>query len=79
MQILPIKELKNTAKISQLCNTDNQPIFITKNGYSDLVVMSMKTYEEQQGAFIALSRLLDDNDKTVDGKTAMEQLRRIYE
>lgn len=79
MQILPIKELKNTAKISQLCNMDNQPIFITKNGYSDLVIMSMKTYEEQQGAFIALSRLLDDNDKIVDGKTAMEQLKRIYE
>ena len=46
MKILPIKDLRDTNKISDLCNETNEPIFITKNGYGDMVVMSIKTYEE---------------------------------
>ena len=46
MEIIPIKELKNTAKVSELCHQSNEPIYITKNGYGDLVVMSMETYEK---------------------------------
>lgn len=37
MQILPIKELRNANKISDLCNETNEPIFINKNGYGDMV------------------------------------------
>ena len=44
-QIIPIKDLKDTANVSELCHTLNEPIFITKNGYSDLVVMSAELYE----------------------------------
>ena len=33
MQILPIKELRDANKISDLCNETNEPIFINKNGY----------------------------------------------
>ena len=47
MQIIPIKDLRDTNKISDLCNESNEPIFITKNGYGDMVVMSIKTYEEK--------------------------------
>lgn len=46
-QIIPIRDLKNTSKISQKCHTSNEPIFITKNGYGDMVIMSMKIYEEK--------------------------------
>ena len=28
------------------CHKQQQPVFITKNGYGDLVVMSMETYDE---------------------------------
>ena len=45
MQIIPIKDLRDTNKISDLCNESNEPIFITKNGYSDLVVISAELYE----------------------------------
>ncbi len=45
-RILPIRDLKNTATISQLCREEDEPIFITKNGYDDMVIMSMKTYEK---------------------------------
>ncbi len=44
--IVPIRDLKNTAKISDLCRVTDAPIFITKNGYGDMVIMSMKQYEK---------------------------------
>ncbi len=44
-QIRPITDLRNTTEISELCHSRREPIFITKNGYGDLVVMSMETYE----------------------------------
>lgn len=43
--IRPIKDLRNTTEISQLCHASREPVFITKNGYGDLVVMSMEAYE----------------------------------
>ena len=45
-QIRPIKYLRNTAEISELCHQSNEPVFITKNGYGDLVVMSIEAYEK---------------------------------
>lgn len=45
MTILPMKELKDTASISAKCHSINEPIHITKNGYSDLVIMSAETFE----------------------------------
>ena len=44
-QIIPIRDLKNTARMSELCHGSDEPIFITKNGYSDLVVMSAELYD----------------------------------
>lgn len=43
--IVPIKELKKTAEISELCHQSNEPIFVTKNGYGDMVIMSIEYYE----------------------------------
>lgn len=45
-QIRPITDLRNTNEISDICHTKNEPIFITKNGYGDLVIMSIETYEK---------------------------------
>lgn len=45
MKIIPIKDLRNTQEISKICNETNEPIFISKNGYNDLVIMSDKYYE----------------------------------
>lgn len=44
-QIIPIKDLKNTSEISDLCHRSDEPVFITKNGYGDMVIMSMGVYE----------------------------------
>ena len=46
-QIVPIKELKNTNRISQMCHESHEPIYVTKNGYGDMVIMSMEAYERQ--------------------------------
>ena len=45
-QIRPITDLRNTHEISDICHAKREPVFITKNGYGDLVVMSIEAYEE---------------------------------
>ena len=45
-QIRPITDLRNTNEISELCHASKEPVFITKNGYGDLVVMSIEAYDE---------------------------------
>ncbi len=48
-RIIPIRDLRNTSAISELAHKEQEPIFITKNGYSDLVVMSAELYERFAG------------------------------
>ena len=44
--IRPISDLRNrTMEISELCHSEDQPVFITRNGKGDLVVMSLAHYE----------------------------------
>lgn len=43
---MPIKDLRNTSEISDMAHRIQEPIFITKNGYSDLVVMSSELYDK---------------------------------
>ena len=48
-QIRPISDLRNKfAEISQIVHNSREPVFLTKNGYGDMVVMSIKEYETQQ-------------------------------
>ena len=46
-RIIPIRDLKNTTEISKMCNESPEPVYITKNGYGDMVIMGMKAYEEK--------------------------------
>ena len=41
-RIIPIRDLKDTAAISQMCSESAEPIYITKNGYGDMVIMSIQ-------------------------------------
>ena len=71
--IRPISELKNTTSISNLCHKIDEPVFITKNGYSDLVIMSIGTYERKMALHAA-----DDFDAPLEGfEIAAEPLPRI--
>ena len=59
-KILPSSDLRNKyAEISNFCNTSNEPVFLTKNGTGDLVLMSHAAYEELSGRR-DLHRLLDE-------------------
>lgn len=47
--IRPISDLRNRAhEISELCHEENQPVFITRNGMGELVVMSQEHFEQMQ-------------------------------
>jgi len=47
--IRPISDLRNrTMEISELCHDEDQPVFITRNGRGDMVVMSHAYYERLQ-------------------------------
>ena len=48
--IVPIKELRNTVKMSELCHNSDEPVYITKNGYGDMVIMSIEYYESMTGS-----------------------------
>ena len=82
-QIIPIKELRDTNKISELCNAINEPIFVTKNGYGDMVVMSMAAYEERLARLDMYAKIMEgraqaEKGEVVDGKTFFKGLREKY-
>lgn len=58
--IRPSSDLRNNySEISEFCHKYNEPVYITKNGQGDLVVMSIETYEKLVGKF-ELYKLLDE-------------------
>lgn len=47
--IRPISDLRNSAnEISDFCRQTNEPVYITRNGSGDMVVLSIEAYERQQ-------------------------------
>lgn len=83
-QIIPIRDLKNTSEISAMCHNSSEPVFITKNGYGDMVVMSMETYEKNM--FIHdVERKLAEAEEAIskgevrDAKEALAELRKQYD
>ena len=68
-QIIPIKDLKNTAEISELCHKSKEPVVITKNGYGDMVIMSIETYEERLYMQDVRHKLDETESQIAHGKT----------
>ena len=60
MTILPSTSLRNQYnEISEKCKKTGEPIYLTKNGEGDLVVMSIEAFEKQQSLLQLKERLLD--------------------
>lgn len=80
-QIIPIRDLKNTSEISELCQKSEEPIFITKNGYGDMVIMSMEVYEGIMNKIKVYNDLAVSEKQIFEGKTknARESLRSMRE
>ena len=83
-QIRPITDLRNTTEISELCHAKREPLFITKNGYGDLVVMSIEAYEElvdiarSDAAISEAEKEYASNGVLLDAREAVSSLRRKY-
>ena len=70
-RIIPIRDLKDTAAISQMCSESTEPVYITKNGYGEMVIMSMRAYEEKLA-------MLDVYAKLADARPSLKGLRAKY-
>lgn len=83
-QIRPITDLRNTTEISNACHAKREPMFITKNGYGDLVVMSIETYEEMletsavDAAIAEAEAEFAHDGKLHDAREALSSLRRKH-
>ena len=80
--IRPISDLRNNFNtISDVCHTNAEPVFITKNGQGDLVVMSMALYERQQAQLELYKKLLEAEAQSISTNqrkphsTLMSELR----
>jgi len=57
-QIRPVSDLRNKfAEISKIVHASAEPLFLTKNGCGDMVVMSMNAWEETQNANLVYQKL----------------------
>lgn len=90
--IIPITDLRNTTEISKLCHDAKEPIYVTKNGYGDLVIMSTETLEiyetklkdlqesiQQMEDIISVLKAeiaLANGEEVYDAKDALPKLRR---
>ncbi len=83
-QIRPITDLRNTNEISEICHARREPVFITKNGYGDLVVMSIETYEtmvetaETDTAIAEAEAEFQQDGQLFDAREALAALRRKH-
>ena len=82
-QIIPINDLKNTSEVSDMCHKTDEPIYVTKNGYGDMVIMSMEVYESAMRQ-VAIYRDLEISEKQIkaeqvkDASTSLGQMRAKY-
>ena len=80
--IRPVSDLRNSfAEISKTVHESGQPVFLTKNGYGDVVVLSMEAYEnlrlESEIYFTLLEaeREAEATDKRYSSKDVLKAMR----
>lgn len=82
--IMPIKDLRKTTEISSIAHNVQEPIFITKNGYSDLVVMSSELYDKimkinrMDQAIFESKQEIENGAEAVDAETVFENLEKKH-
>lgn len=82
-QIIPIKDLKNTSEISDMCHKAKEPIYVTKNGYGDMVIMSMEMYESTMRQLtmykdIEISEKQIETGQVKDARASLRETRAKY-
>lgn len=83
-KIIPINELKNTSQISKICKESTVPVVITKNGYGEMVLMSVALYEETvaktQSALLINESLneVKNGAEPINGEEFFADMRKKY-
>ena len=83
-KIMPITDLRNTTEVSNLCHAVGEPVFITKNGYGDMVIMSMEAYDKLlsvaavDAAITAAEETIQQGGKLHPAENAFAALRRKH-
>jgi prevent-host-death family protein len=73
--IRPISDLRNNSnEISELCRGTREPVFITRNGVGDMVVMSMETYERRQAQLELYAKLAEAEAEITAGAQGVDFL-----
>jgi prevent-host-death family protein len=85
MQIKSSTALRNDyGKISSLAHQTQEPIFITKNGEGDLVVMSVEAFEERDKVLKHREAVLEAEFSRLSGEQSLtveemkDRLKEIY-
>ncbi len=84
IEIRPIKDLRDTTEISKLCEESKELIYITKNGYGHLVVMSMETYKDKLAKADLYEKLaeaenqINNGEKLLDAGAVFQSLKDRY-
>lgn len=75
--IKPVSYLRNNFKeISDMVHSSDEPVYLTKNGSGDMVVMSIEHYEKQL-ARLELYQLLDDAREEIENGAAGKNAKQI--
>ena len=82
MQCIPIRDLKNTAAISEMCKKSAEPIYITKNGYEDMVIMSTEVYDRIRLVSV-YEKLMEaeadiEEGRVMEGSASLRKVREKY-
>jgi len=81
--IRPISDLRNNFNvISEICHKEGEPVFITKNGQGDLVVMSLAMYEKQKSLLELYQKLGEAEIESVLGAKTIshaEMMKKLKE
>lgn len=83
MQIIPMRDLKNTVEVERRCAEEDGPVFVTKNGYGRLVVMDIDHYEKTMRKMDEATTILEGlkdikSGNTVEGDIAISNIRSKY-
>lgn len=83
-RIIPINELKNTANISKFIEECDEPVFVTKNGYGSMVLMSIEVYEREIAKNQVVKMIndslkdIDNDDLKTDGSMFISEMKSKY-
>ena len=71
--IRPISDLRNNAnEISDFCRQTREPVYITRNGTGDMVVVSIEEYERQMALIELYGKLAVAEEEIANGAEGMD-------